>query len=202
MNVFIFKVEWRFGLRKVQEKQWELARPENQVKTQWNAERVWIIAEDQQVKVACCTLYLRVESPKTSQFYKDNQELLSQIEAEKIELENSGYNITIMGDFNACIKPGSRFDFKNYPHETNNTGQLLIDFTERTNMYCMNPLPWNGAWREDFTYQRDVGIRLNRSIIDYGLATTHSINQTKSFKVTDDAGLSIESDHSSLYWQY
>ena len=115
-------------------------RPENQVNIQWNAERVWIIAEDQQVKVACCTLYLRVESPKTSQFYKDNQELLSQIEAEKIELENNGYNITIMGDFNARIKPSSGFDFKNYPHEPNNNGQLLIDFTEQTNMYCMNPL--------------------------------------------------------------
>ena len=116
-------------------------------------------------------------------FYKNNEELLNQLILEKIELEHKGYQICFLGDFNARISPDSRFDFRQYPHAPNNNGALVNNFANTINLHCMNPMSWNGLAEEHFTYQRDLGIRYDRSIIDYGIGTPGAISLTACFTV-------------------
>lgn len=148
-----------------------------------NSERVWVLINDKTSRLACCGVYLRVESPKSSDFYISNQQLLEHIEMEKADLESKGYAITLLGDFNARIEPGSNFAFNDYPHDPNNNGRLLVDFATRNQLYCLNPMKWKGVQEEAYTYHRVMGTQLHRSIIDYGLATQSSIMRTSSFSV-------------------
>ena len=157
--------------------------PEEEAPAWMSSERVWVVMEDNITRIACCGVYLRTESPKSSTFFKNNEELLSQLLREKIELEHNGYQVCFLGDFNARISPDMRFDFQQYPHAANNNGTLVNNFANTTNLYCMNPMSWNGVVEEQFTYQRDLGIRYDRSIIDYGIATPAAISLTTRFSV-------------------
>jgi len=144
---------------------------------------VWITINDRHESIACCGLYLRVESPKSSVFYKSNQELLEHIAREKNELENKGYVVMILGDLNARIISGPHFQFTNYPHAANNNGRLVTGFAETNDLYCLNPMKWKGKREEKFTYQRDMGHHLHQSIIDYALASSAATQKTSSFTV-------------------
>ena len=156
----------------------------NQEAPAWmSSERVWVMMEDSITRIACCGVYLRTESPKSSTFFKNNEELLTQLVREKIELEHNGYHVCFLGDFNARISPDIRFDFQQYPHAPNNNGTLVNSFANTINLHCMNPMSWNGVVEEQFTYQRDLGIRYDRSIIDYGIATPTTISLTTRFSV-------------------
>jgi len=147
------------------------------------SERSWVLVNDQRARVACCGLYLRVESPKNSDLYKSNVELLEHLEKEKAHLESLGYSIGILGDFNARIEPGPNFQFNNYPHEANNNGKLVTEFAKRNQLYCLNGMEWKGKKEEKYTYQRDMGHHLHQSIIDYALASTTAIQFTTSFTI-------------------
>lgn len=167
-----------------------------------NSERVWIIMEDDVTKVACCAVYMRVNSPIKSDFYRQNKELLDQITEEIRELKSRGFVINIIGDFNARVAANDNFNFVNYPHSRNENGTLLMDFASTNSLFCLNPMTWNGKAAEDFTFQRDLGIRVVRSLIDYSLGCREAVSITDSFKVSDEAGVAIESDHSTLIWKF
>ena len=100
-----------------------------------------------------------------------------------LELELLGYCVVLLGDFNARIAPSPNFDFRSYPHHVNNNGQLLGSYASRHNLFCMNPLPWGSRREELFTYQRDLGMRFDQSILDYGHATMPTLSLTTSFSV-------------------
>lgn len=114
---------------------------------------------------------------------------MEHFELEKADLESKGYAITILGDFNARIEPGSNFAFSDYPHDPNNNGRLLVDFASRNHLHCLNPMKLRGVQEEAFTYHRVMGTQLHRSIIDYGLATQSAIMRTSSFSVQVHNGL-------------
>ena len=73
------------------------------------SERAWVTIDDRHDRIACCGLYLRVESPKSSEFYNSNKSLLEHIAKEKSELESRGYVVVILGDFKARIESLSIF---------------------------------------------------------------------------------------------
>ena len=148
-----------------------------------HSERAWVLMEGSSARIACCGVYLRTDSPRSSTFFRNNESLLHRIGDEKLELEMLGYCVVLLGDFNARIAPSPNFDFKTYPHPVNNNGQLLGSFASRHNLFCMNPLPWDSRREELFTYQRDLGVRFDRSILDYGLATMPTLSLTTSFSV-------------------
>ena len=158
--------------------------------------------EDDKVKVACCVLYLRVNSPANSQFYKNNAELLDVIGQEIREINSNGYSVTVLGDFNARIEPNQNFTFNSYPHKPNENGLLAVNFAKTSNLFCMNPMTWEGKAAEEYTFQRDLGVRVVKSIIDYGLGCENSISITKSFRVSDAQEDAVESDHSALIWKF
>ena len=106
--------------------------------------------------------------------------------------------IVIQGDFNAHISQSDNFAFTNYPHPTNNNGSLVMDFAIKNHLFCLNPMKWGASQAEDFTFQRDVGSRVIRSIIDFGLGSLDAADVTNSFAIHDDSIHAAESDHSSL----
>ena len=146
-----------------------------------HSEHAWVLLEGASARIACCGVYLRTNSPRSSTFYKNNKSLLHRIE--KIELEFLGYCVALLGDFNARIAPSPNFDFRSYPHHVNNNGDLLGSLAFHHGLFCMNPLPWGTPREELFTYQRDLGVRFDRSILDYGLATMPAISFTSSFSI-------------------
>ena len=170
--------------------------------TWMSSERVWILMEDEKTKVACCAVYMRVNSPINSDFHKQNKELLDQITEEIREIRGNGYVVNIIGDFNARVSANENFNFVNYPHHHNENGTLLMNFAAFNDLYCLNPMTWNGRATEVFTFQRDLGVRVVRSLIDYSLGCVGAVAITSSFKVSDEAGIAIESDHSTLVWRF
>ena len=144
----------------------------------------------------------RTESPQNSENYKQNEQILQQLSKEKQELEEQGYIVSLLGDFNARITPDNHFTFTKYPHKANNNGGLLNNFAKSNRLYCMNPMKWKNRAEASYTYQRDLGIRYDRSIIDYGLGTMEAISLTTSFTIQDSSDFSVESDHSSLLWEF
>ena len=150
------------------------------------SERAWVTIDDRHDRIACCGLYLRVESPKSSEFYNSNKSLLEHIAKEKSELESKGYVVVILGDFNARIESGAHFQFSNYPHPANNNGKLVVDFASSNDLYCLNPMKWKGTREEKFTYQRDMGQHLHQSIIDYALASSAATQKTSRFSIQVD----------------
>ena len=167
-----------------------------------NSERSWIVLQFGTHKIACCGLYLRTESPQNSENFKQNEQILQQLSKEKQDLEEQGYIVSLLGDFNARITPDDHFTFTKYPHKANNNGGLLNNFAKSNGLYCMNPMKWKNKAEESYTYQRDLGIRYDRSIIDYGLGTMEAISLTTSFTIQDSSDFSVESDHSSLLWEF
>ena len=150
----------------------------------WMAsERAWVLLEDTVSHIACCGVYLRVDSPRSSPLFRENQLLLLQIEIEIRALRSLGYSITLLGDFNARVSPSRNFSFTSYPHPPNNNGDLLMDFVQRTELFCMNPLSWRGIREEVFTFHRDLGSHYATSLIDYGLAEESALELTLSFSV-------------------
>ena len=170
--------------------------------TWMSSEQVWILMEDEKAKVACCAVYMRVNSPINSDFHKQNKELLDQITEEIREIRGNGYVVNIIGDFNARVSANENFNFVNYPHHHNENGTLLMNFAAFNDLYCLNPMTWNGRATEVFTFQRDLGVRVVRSLIDYSLGCVGAVTITSSFTVSDEAGIAIESDHSTLVWRF
>ena len=147
------------------------------------SERAWVLLEDSVSHIACCGIYLRVISPRSSPLFRENQLLLLQIEIEICALRLLGYSISLLGDFNARVSPSRNFSFTSYPHPPNNNGDILMDFVQRTELFCMNPLSWRGIREEVFTFHRDLGSHYATSLIDYGLAEESALELTLSFSV-------------------
>ena len=181
-------------------RKWELMAAD--APTWMSSERVWILMEDERAKVACCAVYMRVNSPINSDFHKQNKELLGQITEEIRIIRGNGYVVNIIGDFNARVSTNQNFNFVNYPHHHNENGTLLMNFALHNDLYCLNPMAWNGKAMEDFTFQRDLGVKVVRSLIDYSLGCVGAVALTYSFRVSDEAGIAIESDHSTLVWRF
>ena len=140
-----------------------------------NSERSCIGLQFGAHKIACYGLYLRTESPQNSENYKQNKQILQQLSKEKLELEEQGYIVSLLGDFNTRIAPDDHFTFTEYPHKANNNRGLLNNFA-KSGLYCINPMKWRNKAEESYTYKRDLGIRYNCSIIDYGLGTMEAIS--------------------------
>ena len=170
--------------------------------TWMSSERVWILMEDEKAKVACCAVYMRVNSPINSDFHKQNKELLGQITEEIREIRGNGYVVNIIGDFKTRVSANENFNFVNYLHQHNGNGGLLMNFAAYNDLYCLNPMAWNGRVTEAFTFQRDLGVRVVRSLIDYSLGCVGEVALTSSFRISDEAGIAIESDHSTLVWRF
>ena len=167
------------------------------------SERIWLKHDGDRVKKAFCGGYFRTESPLNSEFHRKNQDLYNLLSSEKLILETQGYEVVFLADFNSRITPSSRFDFKNYPHTINNNGRLLMTFAESSNLFCLNPLSWNGVSEEKFTYQRHMGqAGHHASILDLGLASAPAAHWIVNFKVTDNPIYSTDSDHSTLLLSY
>ena len=124
--------------------------------------------------------------------------LLRELSEEKLILEHLGFEISFLGDYNAWIKASARFNFFSYPHPENNNGRLVRDFAEENDLFCLNPLMWNGVREEKLTYQRDMGSVYQGSILDIGMATPSSFKIITDFKVSNSLQWSVDSDHSSL----
>ena len=165
-------------------------------------ERTWVLIEDHTTKLASCFVYLRVESTKNSTNFANNSTLLDTISLEITHLQARGFKIIIQGDFNAHISQCDNFAFINYPHPANNNGSLVMDFAAKNHLFCLNPMKWGEIQAEEFTFQRDVGSRVIRSIIDFGLGSLDAIDVTSSFTIHDDSTHAAESDHSSLVWTF
>lgn len=73
------------------------------------SERSCVLVNNSQSRIACCGIYLRVESPRSLDFYKSNVSLLEHLEKEKDFLEAQGYSIGIFGD--ARVESGPNFQF-------------------------------------------------------------------------------------------
>ena len=69
--------------------------------------------EDDKAKVACCAVYMRVNSPINSDFYKQNKELLDQITEETLEVKSNGYVVNIIRIFNGRVSANQNFNFIN-----------------------------------------------------------------------------------------
>ena len=177
--------------------------PGLQVKEEWiSSERAWVLLEDGKTKIASCFVYLRVEAPRSSLFFKQNEALLSHLSTELNHLKVLGFKTCVQGDFNAHVDISDNFAFHQYPHPVNNNGSLLSEFAILNDLYCMNPMSWDGKRKDSFTFQRDMGGRLLRSIVDYGLASPGAIDSTTSFTIEDSEMYAAESDHSSLLWSF
>ncbi len=139
-------------------RKWESMAAE--VPTWMNSEQVWILMEDDKAKVACCAVYMRVNSPINSDFHKQNIELLDQITEETQEIKSNGYVVDIIGVFNARVSANQNLNFINYPHDRNENRTLLMSFAAYNDLYCFNPMAWNGRASEVSTFQRDLGVGL------------------------------------------
>ena len=113
-----------------------------------------------------------------------------------------GYKIAVMGDFNARVFKTRNFPFETYPHKANNNGKILLTFAESANVYCLNPMRWNGVEEERFIYQRRFGRIRHAITIDYVLADEDFISITLDMKVKDCMEFSVSSDHSTLFLKY
>ena len=162
------------------------------------AERVWLTMQSTRGKLALCGLYLRTEGPKSGEHFKSNGKILEKLKMEQALLEAQGYRVGYLGDFNAHVGIHERFRFHDNPHGINNNGRLVIEFASEMDLHCLNPLKWQGTREDRVTYQRDLGVRYVKSILDLGLGTKSFFKHTINFKVTDSEDWCVDSDHSSL----
>ena len=165
----------------------------------WMAsERIWLKMESKKEKLAICGLYLRTEGPKNGDHHRSNELLLEKLKLEHALLETEGYNVGYLGDFNAHVGTHERFRFQDNPHDVNNNGKMVIAFAKEMNLYCMNPLKWGGTREDRVTFQKDLGVRYVKSILDLGLGTRAFFRNTVKFAVTDSEDWCVDSDHSAL----
>ena len=64
------------------------------------AQRKWVLLETKNKKVTVCGLYCRVNDNVNSEKYQQNEALFALLDQEKLELENQGYGVVIIGDYN------------------------------------------------------------------------------------------------------
>ena len=161
-----------------------------------DSERIWIM--DELNKVAACGVYMRPNGPRNGVNYQKNKELFDQLSLEMLDRRRNGYECIIMGDFNAHVSVGDRFYFNSYPHVENMNGELLNEFAESLDLYCLNGLQWNGKTESKYTYQRDLGVHYNASIVDYMMTDMGTMNRVRNAEVSDSEIESVSSDHSAL----
>ena len=161
-----------------------------------DSERIWIM--DELNKVVACGVYMRPNGPRNGVNYQKNKELFDQLSLEMLDRRRNGYECIIMGDFNAHVSVCDRFYFNSYPHGENTNGELLNEFAESLDLYCLNGLQWNGRMESKYTYQRDLGVRYNASIVDYMLTDMGTMNRVRNAEVNDSEIESVSSDHSAL----
>ena len=63
-----------------------------------------------------------------------NRELLEVIESETLEIKLQGFDVLMLGDFNAHTPITKRINIKNYPHRPNDNGHLVDALVENTDL--------------------------------------------------------------------
>ena len=167
-----------------------------------NAERIWIKIHDGKTSKAVCGFYMRTESKTDAEFYLRNESLTNLLTREIEYLEKEGLDVGLLGDTNSWVKSSPRFQFEHYPHRENNNGRLLARFVEENDLHCLNPLKWQGRKEERLTFQRIMGNKVHKSIIDFALCSTAFAASVVDFKVSDEDSVSVDSDHSTLVLSY
>ena len=163
-----------------------------------DAERQWLKITGEGFQLAVCGVYLRTNKPLAHEYYKNNEELYTVMEMEAMLLSEEGYPAVIMGDFNAHVNPGERFQFQATPHTENNNGRSLVNFANNLDLHCLNPLEWDNVREDKITFQKQIGNNYLTSIIDYGMASKTTIPLISNFNIDSDGRFSISSDHATL----
>ena len=133
-----------------------------------------------------------------SEKYQQNEALFALLDQDKLELENQGYGVVIIGDYNAHVKESDIFQFDNYPHPENENGFLLKLFAERNNMCCLNTMTWSTGKQDGWTYKRYLGKNYVASIIDYALITVNVLPLIADLRIEDTGSYAVTSDHATL----
>ena len=165
----------------------------------YDTERTWTVFDLEHERYAVCSIYMRTESQIDSEKYRDNVELLQQIQKEAEEFKDTGRRIMIWGDMNGHVKPNQRFQFKTYTqHKQNNNGKLIENLSETLDLYCINPLAQNPDDLPMYTYQRNMGNAFHQSIIDYSLVDTEFYTNIENFTIDTSGEYALNTDHATL----
>lgn len=170
----------------------------NNLKPSIESERVWILIETNNVQLAVCGMYVRPNKSKKDEANSWNEALLQQVEKECIHIQKEGYRSMILGDMNAHVRKSSTFDFTENLHQENLNGRMLAQMSSNCQLQCINPMKWSAGVQSHFTYERDLGTRYVKSVIDYCMVDMSGLEIIKDFVVDMRDEYCLYTDHASL----
>ncbi|MCP4976598.1 MAG: hypothetical protein GY931_10590 [Maribacter sp.] len=161
------------------------------MKEEWESDQTWVAVKDGPVSMAIGIVYSRPVGK-----YCEMDEFADKMQALNIrvvELQEKGFKVILMGDFNAKIK--KRGDGLLGDDEA---GKCLLDMAVLGGLEILN---FNPITTGAFTWVPE-GKRDNqkKSVLDYIL---HDRNvEIKSCKIDEARDIKIESDHVPIIWEF
>ena len=101
-----------------------------------DAERSWMLTHENNTKIAICSVYMAAEVPD-GEFRTWNNELYSMITGELKTIQNEGYDVILVGDFNGHV--GNDLEgVEGNKADINSNGRLLRSFVDTNNLTMLN----------------------------------------------------------------
>ncbi len=165
--------------------------PMSRMKKEWEEDQVWVAIETGSQKIAVGTVYIRPEGSHCTK-----EELLEKLQAINLrilELQELGFAVIVMGDFNAKFKndgTGIAGD--------DEAGRCLLDMVILCELEILN---FNTITQGRYTWvPQGKREKQNASTLDYIIHDTNI--EIKSCKIDEGRDLDIDSDHVPIIWEF
>ncbi len=159
------------------------------IKKEWEEDQVWVAIETGTQKIALGTLYIRPEGPTKEEL----SEKMQAINLRTLELQELGFSVILMGDFNAKFKTDTNGIVRD-----DEAGRCLLDMVILTELEILN---FNSITQGKNTWvPQGKREKQTTSTLDYIIHDTNI--EIKSCKIDEGRDLYIDSDHVPIIWEF
>ncbi len=165
--------------------------PSTEARPEIEEDQLWLALDTVRERIALGVLYVRPEGKHCKK--KELMERMQFINIRTMELQQQGYTVILVGDFNAKLKR-----YEGHTTGDNEAGHCLIDLVAMTGLQMVNYDPITVG---TYTWIPEGGrAHQNSSTLDYILADTR-INTTTCV-IDENRELKMESDHVPMFWTF
>ena len=172
--------------------QWTPMVPDNLAYV--SKERQWLLLDTQgSKKCAFLSIYMACQSSNSDHFIQWNEDLLTIVTQEAINLKRQGFMVLSMGDYNTRI--GRVPGLEGNTPDVNRNFPMFMGFITEVNLFILNTLPLSKGLFTRFMTGKDHS---SESLLDYGLADGDNVHRVTSFIIDENARYECGSDHALL----